>query len=106
MPSPSESKLLKLGFRKIRNTDDDIWEHRFPVYKYNNKITTIEGVITVILSTGKVLIDVYSNGNVYAPFYNNEYGNFEPLMEIVNANILKEFKRVGIKERKKKNRKS
>lgn len=98
---PSESKLLKLGFRKIRNIDDDIWEHRFPVYKYNNKIPTIEGVITVILSTGKVAIDVCSNGISYPPFYNHEFGNYEPIMNIINENILKEFDRLGIKEKKK-----
>ena len=102
MLSPSEGKLVKLGFRKVRNIVDDIWEYRFPVYKYNNKITTIEGVITVSLSTEKVLIDVYSNGYAYAPFYNNEYGNYEPIMNIINKNILKEFNKLGIKEKRKK----
>lgn len=104
MSNPSETNLLKYGFREIKNTDGDLWEHRFPVYKYNNKTVTLEGIITVILSTGKIMIDVYSNGSAYVPFYNNEYGNFEPLMEIVNANILREFNRVGIKEKRKKNK--
>lgn len=102
MSNPSEINLLKYGFRKIKNIDDDIWEYRFPVYKYNNKITTIEGVITVTLSTGKVLIDVYSNGNAYAPFYNNEYGNYEPILEVINKSIFREFNKLGIKEKRKK----
>ena len=101
MPYPSESKLTKYGFKKIKNTEDSIWKHTFPVYKYNNKITTIEGTITVILPTGKVLIDVYSNGNIYTPFYNNEYGNYEPIMNIINSNILKELSKFRIKEKKK-----
>lgn len=104
MSNPSETKLSTLGFRKIKNTDDDLWEHRFPVYKHNHKITTIEGVITVTLSTGKVLIDVYSNDNAYSPFYNNEFGNYEPILEIINKNILREFNKFGIKEKKKKNK--
>ena len=104
MLSPSDGKLTKLGFRKVRNIADDIWEYRFPVYKYNSKIITIEGVITVSLSTEKVLIDVYSNGYAYVPFYNNEYGNYEPIMDIINKNILREFNKLGIKEKKKKNK--
>ena len=98
---PSESKLLKFGFKKVKNIDDDIWKYTFPVYKHDHKITTIEGIITVVLPTGKVLIDVYSNGNIYTPFYNNEYGNYEPIMEIINNNILREFNKFNIKEKKK-----
>ena len=98
---PSESKLLKFGFKKVKNIDDDIWKYTFPVYKHNHKITTIEGIITVVLPTGKVLIDVYSNGNIYTPFYNNEFGNYEPIMNIINSNILKELNRFNIKEKKK-----
>lgn len=98
---PSESKLLKFGFRKVKNIDDDIWKYTFPVYKHKHKITTIEGIITVVLPIGKVLIDVYSNGNIYTPFYNNEYGNYEPIMNIINSNILKELNKFNIKEKKK-----
>jgi len=38
---PSESKLVKFGFRKVSNTDGDLWKYIFPVYKYNHKVTTI-----------------------------------------------------------------
>ena len=99
---PSESKLLKYGFRKVKNIDDDIWKYTFPVYKHDHKITTIEGIITVLLPTGKILLDVYSNGNIYTPFYNNEFGNYEPIMEIINSNILREFNKFNIKEKKNK----
>ena len=99
MPYPSESKLIKYGFKKIKNTEDSVWKYTFPVYKHN-KITTIEGIITVILPTGKVLIDVYSNGDIYTPFYNNEYGNYEPIMNVINSNILKELNKFNIKEKR------
>lgn len=98
---PSESKLLKFGFKKVKNIDDDIWKYTFPVYKHNHKIATIEGIISVVMPTGKVLIDVRSNGNIYTPFYNNEFGNYEPIMEIINSNILREFNKFNIKEKKK-----
>ena len=100
MSYPSESKLIKFGFRKVKNSDDDIWKYTFPVYKHN-KITTIEAVISVILPSGRVLIDVYSNGNIYTPFYNNEFGNYEPIMNIINSNIIKELNKLHIKEKKK-----
>ena len=99
---PSESKLIKFGFRKVKNIDDDVWKYTFPVYKYNRKITTIEGAITVILPNGKVSLDVYSNGSTYAPFYNNEFGNYEPIMNIINSNILRELNKLNIKEKRKK----
>ncbi len=100
---PSESKLIKCGFRKVRNTDDDVWRYTFPVYKYNHKITTIEGTITIVLPSGKVSLDVYSsNGTAYTPFYHNEYGNYEPIMNIINSNILRELNRLNIKEKRRK----
>ena len=99
---PSEQKLIKFGFRKLKNIDDDIWKYSFPVYKYNHKITTIEGVITVILPSGRVVIDVYSNGSLYTPFYNNEFGNYEPIMNIINSNILRELNKLNIKEKRRK----
>lgn len=101
MSYPSESKLVKYGFKKIKNTEDSIWKHTFPVYKHKD-VTTIEGTISVILPSGKVLLDVYSNGNIYTPFYNNEYGNYEPIIDIINNNILKELNKFNIKEKRKK----
>lgn len=98
---PSESKLVKFGFRKSKNIDGDLWRYSFPVYKYNHKITTIEGIITVEMPSGKVTLDVYSNGSAYTPFYHNEYGNYEPIMNIINSNILRELNKLNIKEKKK-----
>lgn len=97
---PSESKLIKLGFKKNKNTDDDIWRYTFPVYKYNNKITVIEGIVSVILPNGEVRLDVYSNGRIYIPFYNDEYGNSEPMLNIINNNILQELNKLNIKEKR------
>lgn len=98
---PSETKLVKFGFKKVKNEDDySIWKYTFPVYKHN-KITTIEGVITIEMPNGKVKLDVYSNGNTYTPFYGIEYGNYEVIMNIINSNILREFNKLNIKEKRK-----
>lgn len=99
---PSEKKLIKFGFRKAKNADGDIWRYTFPVYKYNRKITTVEGVISVILPSGRVVLDVYSNGAIYTPFYNNEFGNYEGIMNIINSNIIRELNKFNIKEKRNK----
>jgi len=102
---PSESKLIRYGFRRVRNADDDLWRYTFPVYKHNHKITTIEGIISVELPSGKVTLDVYTtNGSVYTPFYSNEYGNYEVIMNIINSNILRELNKLNIKEKKKRSK--
>lgn len=99
---PSEHKLIKFGFRKVKNIDDDMWRYSFPVYKYNRKIPTIECVVSVVLPSGKATLDVYSNGNIYTPFYNNEFGNYEPIMNIINSNIIRELNKFNIKEKRRK----
>ena len=99
---PSEKKLIKFGFRKAKNADGDMWRYTFPVYKYNRKITIVEGVISVILPSGRVILDVYSNGSIYTPFYNNEFGNYEGIMNIINSNIIRELNKFNIKEKRNK----
>lgn len=102
MKNPTEQRLIKLGFRRNELPDGDIWRYYFTVYRYKNKICVIEGVVTVKLPDGKVSLDMNSGGAIFTPFYNSEYGNYEPLMEIVNKNFLRELKRLGIKEVKEK----
>lgn len=101
MSYPSETKLIKFGFKKVKREDDFIWKYTFPAYKHN-KITTIECVITIEMPSGKVTLDTYSNGKIYTPFYGIEYGNYEVIMNIINSNILREFSKLGIKEKRKK----
>lgn len=99
---PSEQKLKKFGFKKVKDIDGDLWRYSFPVYKYNHKIPVIDCVVSVVLPGGKVILDVYSNGSIYTPFYNNEFGNYEPLMNVVNNNILRELSKLDIKEKRRK----
>ena len=96
---PSEQKLRRLGFRQLKNTDENLWQYTFPVYKYA-QIPTIDCVISVDLPTGNVLLNVYSNGAIYAPFYNNYCGNHDKILNIINNNILHELEKLHIKEKR------
>jgi len=54
------------------------------------------------MPSGRVMIDVYNtNGSAYTPFYHNEYGNYEPIMNIINSNIIRELNKFNIKEKRK-----
>lgn len=64
------------------------------------------GRIIAYTDTKEIKIDVMDNNYVsYRPFYNNniECGNYEPIMEKINKNILEEFKKLGIVEKEIKN---
>ena len=85
-------------FRYNNDGYDAFYIHRFPIVKHN-RITTLEGVITISAETGEGMIDVYDmNHNVYAPFYHINSGNFNPILEQIDSQINKELKRLGIKK--------
>ena len=52
------------------------------------------------LDEGDVLINVYeySTTNKYAPFYYQEYGNYDKMLECIWTKINKVIKKLGIKE--------
>ena len=97
--NPTIENIRNLGFRysTLLSTDEEkIYIYRFPVYKYKNK-TVLECELTVGFDTNNIIINVYnSHHEIYTPFYNVEYGNFEPILDIVNKNINKEFKKLGV----------
>ena len=97
---PSEQKLRKLGYRQSKSTDENVWKYSFSVYKYK-QTSLIDCVLCVDLPTGNVHMNVYSNGSIYPPCYNDYYGNHEPVLNIINNNILHEFNKLRIKEKRK-----
>ena len=63
----------------------------------------LRGRIIAYTDTKEIKIDVMDNNYAsYAPFYDTEYGNYEPIMEKINKNILEEFTKLGIIEYKNK----
>ena len=99
LPKPNINKLSELGFRydrKLSTSEQAVYYYKFPVLKYK-EYTTLECEISINTSNEYVDINVYDeNGNMYFPFYHNEYGNHEPLIKKINKKINSELKRIGI----------
>lgn len=101
LSNTSEENLKKLGFRYDRNTSDTTttnYIYRFSVYKYEGK-SLLNCELIVDTHTKIVSINVYNqSGNIYRPFYYTEFGNHDHIIDIINNNILNEFKKLKIKQ--------
>ena len=98
----SSQHLLDLGFRRYYDSEER-YIYNFIVLKYE-KMIALRGRIIAYTDTKEIKIDVMDNNYAsYRPFYNVTCGNYEPIMEKINKNILEEFKKLGIikKERDK-----
>ena len=108
MKDTSLSHLSKNYFRYRSNlsaVNESIYEHSFPVYKYYAAVT-LEARFLVCQETGRVDIDVFDmcNKGIYGPWYNDESGCHKEIIDLINANIAKEMKKVGIYENKRSGR--
>lgn len=96
----SKEYLKSCGFRfkkAICKDDIDTFTYKFPVYKYNDNQSIIDCIITVNPQNGEVFMSVVQqDGNIYAPFYTNDYGNYGRILNIINRTILHEFARLSI----------
>lgn len=91
----SEKKLIKLGFKPL----NDWFVYSFPVYKWGS-IPTLFGQIRILPEEKEIRLDVKDrNNNYYTPFYNDVYGDYSIMLNIIEANFQKQFKRLGIKEK-------
>lgn len=98
----SKEWLIANGFhynKTLSNEDGEVYTYRFPVYKYEGFIV-LECELMAKLDKGDVLINVYeySTTNKYAPFYYQEYGNYDKMLECIWTKINKVIKKLGIKE--------
>ena len=84
---------------KLSDSETSIYSHSFPIKrdKLTNKIV-LSGEFLYNKSEGTVSINVYDccNDTIYAPFYNNVYGNYEPVLREIRPTIDKEMKKVGL----------
>lgn len=99
MKNHSKKFLLDKGFRYNRilsDSSEDIYTYRFPLVLYN-KTSTIECEISVSIITGIVNINVINSSTkeLYASYYNREYGNFE-IIRLIDTKISKKIKELGI----------
>lgn len=96
----SPQHLLDLGFHKYYDSEER-YVYNFTVLKYE-KMVALRGRIIAYKDTKEIKIDVMDNNYaIYAPFYDTEFGNYEPIMEKINNRILEEFKKLGIIKKEK-----
>ena len=97
----SKKFLLDNGFKFNQNLSDsteEIYTYRFPLISYN-KIATIECEISVSTVTGIVNVNVLngSTRDLYASYYDREYGNCE-IIKLIDVKINNKLKKLGIEK--------
>ena len=101
----SEEHLKELGFRYDRATsDNDItnYVYKFSVYEYAGK-SLLDCELIVNVNTKLVSVNVYQqNGSIYRPFYYTDFGRKDTIVDIINGNVKKGLRRLGIKQVKNK----
>ena len=100
----SKDELYNKGFRynKLMSEEgSDFFTLRFPVLKYK-KTTTLECEMSVELQTGDIVMNIFNSGtnDIYAPYYNRKYGEYETI-DSIDRSIELQLKRIGAKEVKK-----
>lgn len=93
-----KENVMKLGF--FFNPYLEIWTYSFPVLTWKRVPTLI---CKVILSRDKdfVCVNVIDAfGDIYPPYYNQEYGQYDKYIKSVNRKILYKLKSLGIIENK------
>ncbi|MCM1045271.1 MAG: hypothetical protein NC417_07150 [Candidatus Gastranaerophilales bacterium] len=89
----TKGQMKSLGFRYDHSLDAYIY--KFPVYKCD-KIPLIFCKLGIDEETHRIWFNVYdANDALYAPYYNNEYGENE-LIDIIERKIGQELKKLGV----------
>lgn len=96
--------LLSNGFRFNRlfsDEESEVYTYRFPVYKYDG-FSVLDCELKIMLGGNKVLIDVYDYNTInrYAPFYYQEYGSYDKILEGIWRKINKVVRKLDIMEDK------
>ena len=101
MKNHSKKFLSDNGFRFNRSLSDsteEIYTYKFPVVSYN-KTVTIECEISVSVTTGILNINVINSNTreLYASYYNREYGDYE-IIKVIDMKIKKKMNELGIEK--------
>lgn len=89
----TKNQMKSLGFRY--DHDLDCYIYKFPVYKCD-KIPLIFCKLGIDEETHRVWFNVYDANNIiYAPYYDNEYGN-NIVIAIIERKIAQELKKLGV----------
>ena len=94
-----KTKPIWILNQKLSDSENQVYTHSFPILK--DKFTgrnTLIGEFIYNKTAGTVFTNVVNSndGVKYAPFYDNKYGNFEPILNKIYDVIRKEMKKVGL----------
>lgn len=96
----SQQKQTWMFSRELSEPDYPFYIHVFPIIKdkYTGKMV-LHGEIIWNKTEGTYTVNVVNDndGTPYSQYYNNEYGNYKPILAQIENNISKEFWRLGIK---------
>lgn len=101
MKDYSKEFLQKNRFRYnsyLSDYGDEVYTYRSPLVSYA-RTTTIECEIAVSVITGTVNVNVYNAGTreLYAQYYDREFGRYE-IMESIDARIDDKLMGLGIEK--------
>lgn len=98
LPNISIENLTKYKFKCKHCEDGDVYYYTFPIIA-----SVLIGKITIYPPCKNIKCDVYDicNNTLYAPYYYIEYGIYNTLLTKIDKAFLSEFKKLGVKERKK-----
>ncbi len=95
--SVNSTQMKELGFKYDFELQDYIY--KFPVYLSKKKEPLIFCKLGVDEETKHIYYNVCNiDGTLYAPFYDRYYGKSD-IVKIIDKNIKKEFKKIGIAEK-------
>ena len=87
----NEGKLIEYGFSKYGSK----YTKRINLHRYKSS-TVIEMVITVDVNDNDTYItyDILTNGEIYIPYYNNEYSKYNLVLKKVKRKVNAEIKKL------------
>ncbi len=87
----NEEKLIQYGFSKYGTK----YTYRTTLHRYKNS-TVIEMIVTVDINDKDTYItyDVLTNGEIYIPYYNNEYSKYNLVLKKVKRKVNAEIKKL------------
>ena len=97
----AKSQLENRGFKyspELSDDVDEIYTYRLPLISYN-KVATISCEIAISTVTGIVNVNVLNSNtrDLYASYYDREYGNYE-IIKLIDIKINNKLKELGIEQ--------
>lgn len=98
--NPNIANLHRLGFRfrhNMSDAEDDVYEYTFPVYRYH-AIISLEARFLLWQKSNILKVDVFDSTThgIYAPWYSDNSGIHQEVIKIIDKNISREMRNIGV----------